>query len=170
MRLLLALVPVAIAVAVGGCGGDDEQPERDGAAGKLAWAEPPELVRAATGGPDRVLVGEVENDSSKQLKLVAERVEVRDTRGKALAGDARFTTTYGHGLFGADVPAENLPPSERSRLGLTVYVEPGGTQPVFASFRDRDATHPLTLDYGAGTLPIPSKLSSSESASDTAAG
>jgi hypothetical protein len=166
LRLLLALAPVALTVALGGCGGDDDQDSGPDGTG-LRWAEPPQLIRAATGGPDRVLVGEVENDSPKQLKLVAERVEVRDSRGRALRGDARFTTAYGHGLYGADVPAERLPPTERSRLGLTVFVEPGGTSPVFASFRDRRAVHPLRLDYGKGELEIPERITPGTGAPST---
>jgi len=153
LRRSLGVALTTVAVGIGACGGEEE-PTGSG----LTWAEPPTLIRAATGGPDRVLVGEVRNESPEQMKLIAEKVEVRDANGKALEGDAGFTATYAHGLYGADVSPERLPPSERSRLGLTVYVEPGGTEPVYAAFRDREAMPPLSLDYGEGTLEVPETL------------
>lgn len=162
-RILLASLAAVAAVAAGCGGGDSGDPatRSGGPAGDapLAWVGEPTLIRAATGGSDRVVLGDVRNESDKNLQVVAERVEVVDALGKVLDGDARFTNTFSHGLYGpADLAPEDLPPTERSRLGLTVSLEPDGTLPLFASFRNRRTEPPLEIDYGQGTLPIPAKV------------
>ena len=139
-------------VALAGCGGDDEERE------DLVWANEPTLIRAPTGGADRVVVGEIRNDGADTLELAADQIRVRDAAGAALRSEGRYVATYVHGLYGADVPTDELPESERPRLGLTVLLSPDETTPVYAAFRDRAGKPPLVLDTGHASLPIPSEL------------
>ena len=148
-----ALALTATFAALAGCGGPDDAPET-----RLEWADEPTLIRAPTAGADRVLIGELRNESDEHVELLAERIVVRDADDQRLRADGRYVASYLHGLYGADVPTKELPQSERLRLGLTAVLGPSDTTPVYAAFRARDAYPPLELTTGEDSLLIPPGL------------
>jgi hypothetical protein len=148
-----ATLALAASVAIlAGCGGGDDAND----VGGLAWVAEPDVVAAPTGGTDRVVVGQIRNQGPETVRLVAERIDVRDADGRRLRSDGRFIDTFVHGLFSpADVPPGHQPLSERLRLGLAVVLEPDQTTPVFAAYDSGGFAEPLTLELGEATLPIP---------------
>jgi hypothetical protein len=142
-------------LALAGCGGSGGDRRSDG----LEWKKEPLLFRATHEPSDRVLTGTVENRSKRSLHIVAAAVRVRDAHGAALSGSAQFVNAYAHGLYGAYQKPTPLPPNELSRLGLVVTLPPGSVIPLTVAYRVTTATRaPLRVDYGAGSLTVPSRV------------
>ena len=117
------------------------------------------MFRASHLPSDRVLTGTVENRSKRSLHIVAADVRVRDAHGAALRSDAQFINSYAHGLYGAYQRPKPLPPNELSRLGLVVTLPPGSVIPLTVAYRVTPKTRtPLRVDYGAGSLTVPSRV------------
>ena len=153
MRRAAAAVAVA-ALAVAGCGGGGGDRHSAG----LEWKKEPLLFRATHLPSDRVLMGTIENRSKRSLHIVAADIRVRDVRGAALRSYAQFINSYAHGLYGAYQKPKPLPPNELSRLGLVVTLPPGSVIPLTVAYRLTPETRtPLRVDYGAGSLAVPSR-------------
>jgi hypothetical protein len=151
----LAAGALAGALVVAGCGGGERPAQvRD----PLAWAGTPLLFKA-TGLPrDRVLLGTVRNRSRRPVHLVAARISVRDSGGRAVRSWGQYVAGYAHGLYGAYQKPSPLPPGELRRLGLVIDLPPGRTAPLAVAFRlAAPASGPLRVDYGPGTLSIPAR-------------
>jgi hypothetical protein len=153
VRRAAAAVVVA-ALAVAGCGGGAGDRRSEG----LEWKKEPLLFRATHLPSDRVLTGTVENRSKRSLHIVAADIRVRDVHGAALRSYAQFINSYAHGLYGAYQRPKPLPPNELSRLGLVVTLPPGSVIPLTVAYRVTPETPtPLRVDYGAGSLAVPSR-------------
>lgn len=153
MRRAAAAVAVA-ALAVAGCGGGAGDQHSAG----LEWKKEPLLFRATHLPSDRILMGTVENRSKRSLHIVAADIRVRDVHGAALRSYAQFINSYAHGLYGAYQKPKPLPPNELSRLGLVVTLPPGSVIPLTVAYRlTPDARTPLRVDYGPGSLAVPSR-------------
>ncbi len=152
-----ALAPALAALAIGtvtGCGGDGSS-----AVGSLGWKGEPELFRPDRLPDDRVLIGEVRNDSLRRVSLRAGDVDVVDGGGRPLDSTVRFVGSFAHGLYGVFQQPDPLPPDEQKRLGLTVALEAGQTAPLSVAFRLVDgARGPFEVDYGTGSLPVPERV------------
>ena len=117
------------------------------------------MFRATHLPSDRVVIGTVENRSKRSLHVVAASIRVHDARGTALRSYAQFVNAYAHGLYGAYQKPKPLPPNELSRLGLVVTLPPGSVIPLTVAYRVTTTTRtPLRVDYGAGSLTVPSRL------------
>lgn len=151
----------AAALAVAGCGASTSPTRTTGttasAAGGLAWQGTPHVYRSRNLPRDRVAIGRVRNTGTETLHLIAAKLVLRDSAGRALKGAAAFTTTFAHGLYGAlEQPAGGQPVAEQIRLGKIVYLPPGGSAPFYAAWRMAPgATTPVRVDYGSGTLAVP---------------
>lgn len=149
-RRALAVVAGALALAGSGCGGTDTP--RSG----LSWDGRPNVFRTRGLPNDRVVLGRVRNVGSKTLHLVAANLRVRDADSRVLKGSAAFTATYAHGLFGALQKPKHLPEAELLRLGKVVYIPAGASVPFYAAWTlTPQATEPVHVDYGAGSLAVP---------------
>jgi len=105
---------------------------------------------------DRIVIGQIRNQSPHTVRLVASALRVRDSHGNILKSSAGFTASYAHGLFGAFQQPTGEPVRELVRLGRIVILDPGATSPVFAAWRLPSGTHAsVSLDYGHGRLAIP---------------
>jgi hypothetical protein len=152
-RAAAALAGAGLALA--GCGGSGGDRRSEG----LEWRQEPLLFRTTHLSSDRVLTGTVENRSNRSLHIVASDVRVRDAHGAALRSSAQFVNAYAHGLYGAYQKPKPLPPNELSRLGLVVTLPPGSVIPLTVAYRVTTTTRtPLRVDYGAGSLTVPSRL------------
>jgi hypothetical protein len=152
-RAAAAVAGAALALAGCGGGGVDRRSQ------DLEWKREPLVFRATHLPSDRVLMGTVENRSKRSLHVVAADVRVRDARGAALRSYAQFVNTYAHGLYGAYQKPKPLPPNELSRLGLVVTLPPGSVIPLTVAYRVTSKTRaPLRVDYGAGSLTVPSRV------------
>ena len=161
MRRLSVLVlgAAALAGATGCSGGNEDGDTRR--VGPLSWTDPPRVVRPGRLKSDRVMIGTVRNDSSRDVTLAAEDVGIRDRDGRRLPGNARFAAAFAHGLYGAYQRPDPLPPNELRRLGLTVSIRPGETAPLVVAYRLKRTTQPpLRVDYGNGLLPVPRRVAS----------
>jgi hypothetical protein len=148
-----AVLAAGAAFALGGCGGGTPRTDR----GDLVWSKQPLLFEAIHLPKDRVLIGTVRNRSSQALNLIANRLTVRDADGHRLRAYAVFTSTYAHGLYGAYQQPNPVPPAELRRLGHIITLEPHQTAPLTVAYRLTSGTHaPLRVDYGRGTLSVPS--------------
>lgn len=143
------------ALLAGGCGGSGKPAvPRD----PLAWARSPLMFRADGLPHDRVVLGTVRNRSRSPIHLVADRIRVRDAHGRPVRSWGRYVAAYAHGLYGAFQKPSQLPPGELSRLGLVIDVRPGRVVPLAVAFRLDSATRPpLRVDYGPGTLALPTR-------------
>ena len=152
MRQSLAAVVIA-ALGLTGCelGGDDSG-ARTG--GRVTWERPPRLMRAAGSEPASIVHGVVRNDSLRRLRLEARRLELRDEAGERVAGSAAFLSGYVQPIEPLNRPQGDVPEDERKRMGKVAELDPGDTTPLGASWRRRSG-HPVRLDYGSGSLPLP---------------
>jgi hypothetical protein len=150
-----AAVVAGAALALSGCGGGGGERRSAG----LEWKQEPLVFRATHLPADRVLTGTVENRSKRSLHIVASDIRVRDAHGAALRSYAQFVNAYAHGLYGAYQKPKPLPPNELSRLGLVVTLPPGSVIPLTVAYRVTPKTRtPLRVDYGGGSLSVPSRV------------
>jgi hypothetical protein len=149
----VALVLAAAAVALGGCGGAG----RKTAGGVLGWDGKPQVFRLRDLPSDRVLIGQVVNNSSRTLHLSAARLTVRDGSGRRLKSSGAYTATFGHGLYGAFQQPSRVPQPEASRLGHDIYLIPKAKSPFFAAWRiPAGSKGPIRIEYGSGpALEVP---------------
>lgn len=148
LRLSFALALVALAA---GCGGDD-----DIGGGDLVWEREPRVFVNPALPDDRILTGEIRNDSLERIELVARDLEVRSSEGARLESAAIFARSFGRGVFPRN-RGEEIPPGEQLRIGLRLRLEPGGTAPVAVSWRQKGKQAAL-IEYGTGSLPVPEKV------------
>ena len=158
MRVAIALVLAAVAVT--GCGGGDKGASSTG----LSWDRQPQVFSLNDLPTDRVLVGQVVNNSSKTLHLNAGKLSVRDAAGHTLRSSGAYTATFGHGLYGAFQQPSKIPQPEAARLGHDIYLIPKDRSPFFSAWRLTPGSKgPFTIQYGAGPpLAVPSKVSPSQ--------
>ncbi len=150
-----AVALAAVTAGAAGCGGGGSA---GAASAKLAWVETPIVFQPQGRPTDRVVLAKVRNASGEPVSLEAGKVVVRDASGKVLASSARYIAGYGHGLYGAFQKPDPLPPDELRRMGIAVTLKPGASAPISLAWRlTPDAKGPATVDWGAGTLPLPAR-------------
>jgi len=145
-RALAALALTLTVAALAGCGG------ASAGSGDLAWKGDPRVFVPETLPEDRILQGEVVNDSLREVPLVASELTLRDAEGDEVPGSAVFLAQFGRTFY--DVTRTPLPPNERTRLGRDVRLRPGDAAPLTVSWHAEDG-RPIAVDYGTGSLPIP---------------
>ena len=147
MLVLVAALPAAVA----GCGGDSG-PARE----QLEWLDTPNVVVPPTLEDDRILRGDVRNDSDDDLRLESDQVRVYDNRGRRLKASATFAAGYLHSLYPPTRGPESLPDSELARLGKIATIKAGDTAQITVSWREPRGRHTAArIDYGSGSLRIP---------------
>jgi hypothetical protein len=149
-----ALLVVASAMpAAAGCG-DDSGSARE----QLEWLDTPTVIVPPTLKTDRILRGDVRNDSGEPLRLEASKVRVFDDRGRRLEASATFAAGYLHSLYPPTRGPESLPDSELERLGKITRIEPGKAAQITVSWREpRGRRTAARIDYGSGSLRIPAE-------------
>ncbi len=148
MRRAVAALALLLAVAVAGCGGDDEL-----GSGDLMWDQKPRVFKNANLPDDRVLAGTVRNDSLEAVTLVARELGVRTGGGDEMESAAVFAPTFIRGVFPQN-RGTDIPESEQLRIGLRARLQPGQTAPLTVSWRQQ-GERAAVVDYGTGTLPVP---------------
>jgi hypothetical protein len=147
---LLSLA-VVLPVAAGGCG-DDSSSVRE----PLEWLDTPTVVVPPALETDRILRGDVRNDSDDDLRLEAAKVSVYDNRGRRLKASATFAAGYLHSLYPPTRGPESLPDSELARLGRIATIPAGKTAQMTVSWREPGGRATAArIDYGSGSLRIP---------------
>ena len=141
----------AVALLLGGCGGDDK-PAKD----SLAWFDTPKVIVPKTLKQDRILQADVHNDSDSKVRVNAADVKVLDDRGRPLKASATFAVGYLHSLYPPTRGPANLPDSELERLGKLAVIDPGDTATLTVSWTEPKGRHTAAqIDYGQGSLDIP---------------
>ena len=155
MRRIGAALAIGIAlilvVAVAGHGGEPRL-----GSGDLVWEQQPHIYRNAELPDDRVLRGVIRNDSLKVVTLTARDLNVRASGGGELESAAIFAPTFIRGVFPLN-RGDGIPENEQLRIGLRLRLEPGKSAPITVSWREHGDRASL-VDYGAGSLPLPSPL------------
>jgi hypothetical protein len=152
-----ALLVLASAVPVtAGCG-------NDGSAGEeLEWLDTPSVIVPPVLKTDRILRGDVRNDSGEALRIEASKVRVYDDRGRRLKASATFAAGYLHSLYPPTRGPDNLPDSELERLGKVATIESGQTAQMTVSWREPPGRRTAArIDYGSGALVIPPEATDS---------
>jgi hypothetical protein len=148
---LLALA-AALLIGAGGCGDSGSAGEQ------LEWLDTPTVVVPPDLERDRILRGDVRNDSGEDLRVEAAKVRVYDDRGRRLKAAATFAAGYLHSLYPPTRGPDSLPDSELERLGQVANIESGKTAQVTVSWREPRGPHTAArIDYGSGSLRIPSE-------------
>jgi len=147
--LVLALVVAAAGLAAG-CG--DDEAARD----QLDWVDTPNVIVPPALKSDRILRGDVRNDSGEPVRLEASKVRVYDARGRRLKASATFAAGYLHSLYPPTRGPKTLPDTELERLGRIAKIEAGDTGQITVSWRERPGGGAAArIDYGSGSLRIP---------------
>jgi hypothetical protein len=146
---------LAAALFVAGCGTKSETVKGTGA---MSWTEKPTTIRLGSKPKDRILFGEVRNDSLRPVKIYASDVRVLDSDGRSLEATAIFSKSFAHGLYGSTDPRAKAPGEfELTRIGRLVNLKPGQSAPLTVSWRLKAANdRPVQVTMGDGALPIPS--------------
>jgi len=153
LRTTVAAAALALAALLlaGGCGGDSG-PARE----QLEWLDTPTVVVPPQLETDRILRGDVRNESDDPLRIEAAKVRVYDDRGRRLKASATFAAGYLHSLYPPTRGPASLPDSELERLGRIARIEPGKTAQVTVSWREpAGRSTAARIDYGPGSLRIP---------------
>lgn len=145
-----ALLVLAVALLVAaGCG-------EDSGSARLEWLDTPTVIVPPTLRTDRILRGDVRNDSGDALRVDASEVRVYDNRGRRLKATATFAAGYLHSLYPPTRGPATLPDSELERLGKIATIESGQTAQMTVSWREPAGRRTATrIDYGPGSLRIP---------------
>jgi hypothetical protein len=151
MRRSATLAVTALLVA--GCGGSST-PGWAGH-GVVRWDKRP-YVYAPTQEPhDRAVLGEISNNSKRLLALDSRKVVVRDGAGRVLDSSTRFSSSWGHPVYGAFQRPNYTDQVEQFRLGIVAYVQPGKTAPLFVSYRMLPGSRPpITATIRGSRLPL----------------
>jgi hypothetical protein len=140
-------------LAASGCGSDSE-----GRSGRLVWEKTPRVLVPETLPGDRVLRGEVKNDSLRKVSLEAADLRLLDADGRRIESSATFIAGYSHPLYPFNRGPATVPESERRRLGRAAEIESGKSVPLTMSWHEpRGDREAVRIDYGAGSLPVPSR-------------
>jgi len=150
LRVLVVALLVAAPLVAAGCGGDGD--ERD----QLDWVDAPNVIVPPALKSDRILRGDVRNDSGEPVRLEASKVRVYDARGRRLKASATFAAGYLHSLYPPTRGPKTLPDTELERLGRIAKIEAGDTGQITVSWRERAGGGAAArIDYGSGSLRIP---------------
>jgi hypothetical protein len=142
-----AVLLLAAAGLLAGCGGSE----------KLAWQGAPKLFIPATLPGDRVLSATVKNTGTKDIVVKVPDLRVLDGRDRRVPASAQFVGGFAHGLIYPDTQARDKQPLvEQRRIGEQILLRPGKTAPLTVSWHEPRGSAPATLDYGKGTLALPS--------------
>src|SRR3954454_18519461 len=101
-RAALILAAAGLLVAGPACGGSDDELSRD-QIGPLEWTNAPLLVTPETLPQDRILGGQIRNDSVREVRLRAKDVKIVDGGGKQMKGGVIFINGYSHPLAPYDL-------------------------------------------------------------------
>jgi hypothetical protein len=148
-RLCTALALAALGAA--GCGGDDD----GGGEGGLSWVQDPVAgVRSELRPDDRVVGGDVRNNSLRELDIAASDVRLIDEDGKSVPGVVTFQKTGGHGLWPVG-RINRQPLSEQYRLGMRRKLKPGQTSPLVVAWEQTPGLEPpVKVEVGRISLPL----------------
>jgi hypothetical protein len=149
MRRTAALVLVAL-LPMSACGDGGET------SGALTWKGNPNVIVPTRLPGDRVLRGEVINESSKRVVVQAKDLRVVDGEGRSVEASPVFLSSYLHSLYPPTRRPTPYPEAERRRLGQVAEIEPGKSVPLTVSWHEpKGPRTPVRIDYGNGSLPIP---------------
>jgi hypothetical protein len=145
LLVLVSVMPVAA-----GCGDSGSAREQ------LEWLDTPTVIVPPALKTDRILRGDVRNDSGEPLRIEASKVRVYDNRGRRLKASATFAAGYLHSLYPPTRGPDSLPDSELERLGKVANIESGKTAQMTVSWREPGGRRTAArIDYGPGSLQIP---------------
>jgi hypothetical protein len=152
LRSAAALLAIVAGLAVGaGCGGDSG-PGRE----QLTWIDTPDVVVPPGLKTDRILRGDVRNDSDDKLRIEAAKVRVYDDHGRRLRASATFAAGYLHSLYPPTRGPSNVPDYELERIGKIATIDAGDTAQITVSWREPAGRRTAArIDYGTGSLRIP---------------
>jgi hypothetical protein len=133
-----------------GCGDGGE------GSGGLAWKSDPDVIVPPRLAGDRILRGEVTNNSLERVVVEAKDLRVLDGEGRRVDASAVFLEGYLHSLYPPTNRPTPYPEAERRRLGQVAEIEPGKSTPLTVSWHEpKGPRTPVRIDYGNGSLPIP---------------
>jgi len=128
-----------------------------GATGDLTWAQGPRVFAPPRLPQDRILSASLRNDSLRRVRLGAEELRLEDASGRRVDATAVFLESFVHGLYPPTRQPPEVSESELRRTGRLAVIDPGESVPLTVAWRPpRDVEAPLRLDYGFGSLPVPS--------------
>jgi hypothetical protein len=146
VALAAAAALAGVLVLVRGAGGD---------ASRLAWKGTPTLVQSSA-PTDRILYGELRNDSLENVNLRYRDVRVLDADRHEVQSAVRFIAAFAHGLYPWSLRPKDPGDFERRRLGEIATLKPGQSAPITLSWRvPTGAPQPVTVDFGTIELALP---------------
>jgi hypothetical protein len=163
MKSRTGLALAAICIAAAGCGSSEGERSLS-----LEWKRPPKLYVPASLPRDRIVRGVIENQSLKRkATLKASDIKLIDADGRRVEGVATFIAGYAHSLYPANrLPNGSYPESEQLRIGLLAKLKAGQSVPLTVSWHEPAGPRtPVRIDYGSGTLPLPTKAEESRKGS-----
>lgn len=163
---LAALCAAASAAGLAACGGGEDSTAVAPARGAakpivaergLSWVALPEAYDIKELPGDRVIQGELRNNTGEPVDLRVDQVDVRDTGGKPLRISVRFAQAFGHALYGPGGPPAPLEASryDQARLGERVTLPSGETQPITLAWREQDGVAADSVKVSGYELELP---------------
>jgi len=144
-----ALAAAAVAVAAVAFSGGD--------GGRLAWVGQPLVFTPEQLPQDRILRGEIRNDSLEDIEMWTRDARVLDAEGRTVHSGVRFIAAFGHGLYPLrDRVDSEVGLPEFERIGELARLRPGERAPITLSWRTRPGQpQPTTVDFGTARLTLP---------------
>lgn len=157
-----AAVACCVAAAVlGGCSSDRSATrgnDRSSAAGlgKLVWDVPPKVYTPDTLPNDRILSGQVRNDSLRGVQLTAKSdLKLVDKSGRDVTHTALFAAGYSRDIY-PPRDRHQLPEKDAERLGYKAKLRPGDSRPLTVSWRQGHGRRtPVRIELPSNSLDLP---------------
>ena len=156
-----ALACCVMAVALVGCSSDRSATrgnDRSSAAGlgKLVWDVPPKVYTPERLPNDRILSGQVRNDSLRDVQLTARSdLKLVDKSGRDVAHTSLFAAGYSRDIY-PPRDRHRLLEKDAERLGYKAKLRPGASRPLTVSWREgRGRPTPVRIELPSNSLDLP---------------
>jgi hypothetical protein len=153
MRRRMAIVAASAGAALLALGAIAAFGGGDGPIGPLRWQADPVVFTPGTLPDDRILTGTLRNTGMHRLRVNLPDVRLRAADGHTVGSAPIFLDTFGKSLWSPGRGPAQYPDSELLRTGRIAWLKPGQTVPFTVGWRAAD--RPVRIDYGVGSLPIP---------------
>lgn len=160
-RAALVLGCCAAVAVLGGCSSNRSATPGAGRSsavglGKLVWDVPPKVYTPDTLPDDRILSGQLRNDSLRDVQLTAKTdLKLVDRSGRDVTHTALFAAGYSRDIY-PPRDRHKLLERDAERLGYKAKLRPGASKPITVSWRvGHGRPTPVRIELPSNSLDLP---------------